>query len=153
VILYRARPESIMSRLRWLFPEVLVILILFMAQTGTPADFSQLRGAYLGQKPPGENPEAFAGSMFSGNRECGGFVFSRGGDTSCATLSPDGKYLFFVRLERGLGNYFTHERYDALIPKLRVGNVVSSWVPVFTVILEGVPDSLRISSCSTRTKP
>jgi hypothetical protein len=50
-----------------------------------PARFPELRGAYLGQKPPGKRSEVFAPGLVSGRYALHGNV----------VFSPDGKYLFY----------------------------------------------------------
>jgi hypothetical protein len=80
-----------------------VFFCLFGLASAALAEFPVLRGPYLGQKPPGTDPEIFAPG-----------IISRGGTEIFAVFSPDGREFFYTtpgprgfltvktsRLERG----------------------------------------------------
>ncbi len=59
----------------------------FLSAQEQTNDFPVLKGPYLGQKPPGELPEKFANE-----------ILSSGGIEFAPAFTPDGKELFFTRL-------------------------------------------------------
>ena len=87
---------------------IIVVIVLITSFIGCKAqnekkeaDFPELKGPYLGQKPPGMTPEIFAPGIIS-NPDIKEFSI---------TFSPNGEELFFYRL---------YENYDAKIFYCRV---------------------------------
>ena len=77
------------------------VTLAFNGQDNTPqfANFSDLKGAYLGQKPPGMTPEIFAPSYVSTEKKELNSVFT-----------PDGKEFYFsISLGRGYKIYYTKQ--------------------------------------------
>ncbi len=62
----------------------LIFLILFFVSHAQQQDLTELRGPYLGQKPPGMTPEIFAPGIVSTGMHEAALVFS-----------PDGKSMFY----------------------------------------------------------
>jgi len=66
----------------------LIIILFLIVKSSIGQEFTDLKGDYLGLKPPGLLPEVFApgiGSDTSWREHCQ------------VAFSPDGKYLFFMR--------------------------------------------------------
>jgi hypothetical protein len=77
---------------------VLCPLLLILAGSAcrqkAASDFPVLKGPYLGQNPPGEEPEIFAPGLLQ-TEESGAF---------CSVFSPDGNEFYFVSYQRQLDN-------------------------------------------------
>lgn len=96
------------SRLLLLVGSVLIAVPLHAQEN--PVDGGKLRGAYLGQRPPGERPEPFAPSFF--DSRYGSFhsniVFSPGGaEAFWQTGLDDGSNLQAVFQSEARGGYWT----------------------------------------------
>ena len=78
-----------------------VVLLVLSAGAATPAqEFPRLQGPYLGQKPPGLTPEAFAPGIISTGEEQGSSGFARNGSV----------FLFQKFVERRCHTYITRLR-------------------------------------------
>jgi len=64
---------------------LIIVTILISCNQSTESKFHQLKGPYLGQKPPGMTPELFAPGLLSA-----------GGDEANITFTPDGKELCYT---------------------------------------------------------
>ena len=78
-----------------LFCLILILCISCKAQI----NISELKGPYLGQKPPGMKPEIFAPGIISGNENDG-----------CVSFTADGQYFFFERFRSSENGIFIMER-------------------------------------------
>ncbi len=74
---------------------VFVILIILLPRILMSHDFLELKGPYLGQKPPGLSPVLFAPG-----------IISTDAPEMSAGFTPDGKELIFVRRQGGLRKIF-----------------------------------------------
>ncbi len=85
--------------------ELTVVLVLSSVGTGASQSkiFPQLRGPYLGQKPPGDSPEPFAPGVVS----CGLF-------TRDIAWTPDGKELYFSVTAFGFNLIFQARLVDGV---------------------------------------
>lgn len=125
---------------RVVFIVIVISLILAVSIHTQQNDFPVLKGPYLGQKPPGMTPEIFApGIVSSSGATEYGIAFAPDGKEFyfswsqafnsgllnteesdwCATVSPDGKYLFFTRNGTGNGDIYWVDAkiIEALRPK------------------------------------
>lgn len=81
------------------------MLAVLIGRCAAPADIPELKGPYLGQKPPGRSPEVFAPGVVShGFHEHGLTISPAGDEMFYATSSSDHAYYAIVRVvsERGL---------------------------------------------------
>ena len=67
-----------------IFVGIAILLVLIFSTCTRQSDFPVLKGAYLGQKPPGMTPEIFAPGIISTGHHDGSITFS-----------SDGKELFY----------------------------------------------------------
>jgi len=84
IILERDVEEKTMQSIR-LFCLITFLLGTIAFSQEKSDEFPTLKGPYLGQKPPGMNPEVFAPEVFSN------FKY-----TFCSVFSPDGKEYYFA---------------------------------------------------------
>ena len=63
---------------------LLFFLILFCFSSKSQNKFTEIKGPYLGQKPPGEIPELFAKGIVSTNHH-----------ENCLSVMPGGKEFYF----------------------------------------------------------
>ena len=94
-------------------------LVFFLAGgvfvNGNPDEFPVLTGPYLGQKPPGEEPELFAPG-----------IVNTGVATRDIAIMPDGDEIYFAR---AIGNFFT----TILVSRLENGRWTRPEVAPFAV--------------------
>lgn len=68
---------------------LLIIILLLFIKSSFGQQFTDLYGDYLGQSPPGDNPEVFAPDIISGTTL----------EHSAAIFSPDGNEVYWASRE------------------------------------------------------
>ncbi|MGD8536784.1 MAG: hypothetical protein PVF66_13125, partial [Candidatus Aminicenantes bacterium] len=83
----------------------LIFVILFFINCEQQQDFTELKGPYLGQKPPGMTPEVFApGIISTGSQGEGCSAFTLDGKIFCfnrRTPSEEHKTIYLTEIEEG----------------------------------------------------
>jgi hypothetical protein len=86
---------------------LLIVTLTGAHLSPSAGDFPELRGPYLGQKPPGRGAEIFAAGML---KPAEGFHSS--------VVTPDGRYLFFLRVNAEVNDVYWTDAHiiDGLRP-------------------------------------